>query len=554
MLTLIITSSRSKIQEVLHALVKKQYDDLVAHASESLEQRLRLFIDNNEENQDWRLAGALLLKSLSKHTMEQSDISEQEHVLGWINEVRRSYIDGRLPEFYAPSLVTDVRLNDSKLFPLPPMFQKSIEEPDIKDIGVTSKGSTRTMVLIVVEELQMGYNVGVLLIGNDDKEANWRFHGVACLSKYEEKLIAEGWRPIQGQNELSTIISTISVVSNTTQYNTGRLDQEDDDSDDDYWGQYGDSDGGNDDISDSSPTEIVSSPSSSSSSSTTLSLSAYQYPTGAAVKESIEPVVTIDKAIPNESAGKFIRASSCHWGGIDEIDEDDDDAYWSKYGDQDDESEQASRQQQGQGQMEEPDQEFELCANVIDQETIQAKDNYTLRAERQKIDQPVPTIHQQKSKGALPNSDTVSSSLNTLVTAPIPEPGQVDPTALTLRLMNLITHHTNPTGYGQGQRGNIDYSYYYDGDSDNDREGNEGSDITDGIKNQDGFLIRLDSRFQKFHSCAVTPPHYSEHLSHQTFDNIDSEECTIKSAIHVPDISIHSVMAGLHAESHSCQS
>ncbi|KAK5816514.1 hypothetical protein F5H01DRAFT_412624 [Linnemannia elongata] len=549
MLSLTTASARSKVQEAVDALVEGRYHDLMSWASGPLQQQQRIlsFTEGHEQQLQDRISGFLLLSCdrdvVGKpHQQEQEEHEEQErHILQWLKEMRSSRSQN-----HGHNVVMDNCCETS------PVFQRSFDSE--VDVEVEKQTTTlrRTLVLVLVgaSAQLLNHSVGLVLVVEDEKEAHWKFHGVVCVAGSEESLVSKGWRRMQEdtRQSLSSMTATAAPVASTTyriqeqQYQKAAgkyCDEEDDDSDDDYWGQYGDPDSDHDDSvsdetsNDSSPTEMVSSPSSSSADTTFSPASTYYSPsTTGAMKSSTAISMKANTIFAIASTTSFTSGPNiCRWEEVDEVDEDDDDEYWGKYGDHDElEPEPKPKQQQHRGQGLDSEAPSKVSSHANHDNT---KNIYDMGAERHKIDPAVPTAQKEdlciSSEAALP--DSAFPTLAALVPV-VPEPGQVDPTALTLRLMNLIVHHTDSTGYS-GAAGARRYQQFYlhDEDDDIDDQLADNEETTDDntssrSRTRGGFLIRLDSRLQQYHDSAAATPLESEHQRHtdHTYDKDEQRE------------------------------
>ncbi|KAF9125624.1 hypothetical protein BGX30_000385 [Mortierella sp. GBA39] len=506
------------------------------------QQRILSFTEGHDQQPQDRLSDYLRLScdgsvAGKQDQQGQEEQEEQErHILQWLKEMRsiRSQDHGR-------SMVLDKGCETS------PVFQRSFDSEMDVEVEKQTTTLSRTLVLVLVGQVGasaklLDRSVGVMLVVEDGKEAPWKFRGIVCVTGSEERLVWQGWRRMQGDTtqSVSGMTTTAAPVASTTysiqeqQYQKSAdryCDEEDDDSDDDYWGQYGDPDSDHDDSAsgessnDSSPTEDVSSPSSSLADTTFTLASTYHSPsTTGAVKSSTAISMAVNTIFTTTNAAHTTSFTSgpnnCRWEEVDEVNEDDDDEYWGKYGDHDEpelQPEPKQQQHRGQGQDSEAPPKDSSHANH-DNNT---NNIYGMKAERQKIDPAVPTAQKEalhiSSEAALPDSAFPALVAHVSV---VPEPGQVDPTALTLRLMNLIVHYTDPTGNSGAARVHRDQQFYsYDEDDDIDDQLADNEKSTDDntsnrSRTRGGFLIRLDSRLQQDHDSAAATPLESEHQSH----------------------------------------
>ncbi|KAK3847261.1 MAG: hypothetical protein J3R72DRAFT_432245 [Linnemannia gamsii] len=595
-------SARTKVHDVMDAIADGSYHNLAActpSSSEtgSLQQRIRAFSDEHQhqkqgavqQQQDLLKLARVILVSFSEATTAMggggrklcvdrniSPDDEEKHILQWLEEMRNRRSSSRSPGqycreepsslYHSTTFTTSATTSQLDGCETTPVFQRTLDFSGTK--GSEMKVS-RTLALVFPHSGLSGapqssrLGVGVLLLLLEEEVA-WKFHGVACFPAGSEKsLISEGWRRIQEQEEVAS--PTVAIHSTTTTQRTQEQQQkllaskhhvqEDDDSDDDYWGQYGDPDSDSEDTSSKgsgsrggdaccSPTQaVVSYPSSSSASShTALSPSSYHphhHPAGTAKTSTATTTETGNTVFTEAFSRNFISRApnNCQWEDVGE-DEDDDDEYWGKYGDQDGgesepESKQGQQLQRHSNGQEQNSEVLATCTTTMSKDSSHANNsNNNSMAERQIT--LVPTAfqhqphHQQQKQArynseehgeALPNSGFPSLLAPVPIHAPVPvvllEPGQVDPTALSLRLMNLIAHHSDPTGFSTEQQtiNGLQQWQHYHYDSD-DLGDNEASTDDKDDEEGGGFLIRLDSRLQHYHD-AVTPlflPFQSEHL------------------------------------------
>ncbi|KAK3832228.1 MAG: hypothetical protein JOS17DRAFT_118098 [Linnemannia elongata] len=546
MLSFTAASARSKVQAAVNALVEGRYHDLIPWASGPLQQQQRnpSFTEGHEQLQD-RLSDFFLLWCdggvAGKPDQQRQDGKEEQerYILQWLKEMKssRSQDHGR-------AIVLDHCCETS------PVFQRPFDSGVDVEVDKQTTTLSRTLVLVLVGQVRasaqlLDRSVGVVLVVEDEKEVPWKFQGVVCVTGSEEGLVSQGWRRMQGDTtqSVSSMINTAAPIASTTcriqeqqyQKSAGRYcDEEDDDSDDDYWGQYEDLDSDHEDAAsgkssnDSSPTETVTFPSSSSAGTTFSPASTYYSPsTTGAVKASevISMAVNIISTTTStaHTASFASRPNNYRWEEVNEVDEDDDDEYWGKYGDHDEpEPEQKQQPYRGQGQdSESPPQDSSHDTDNI----------YDIRAERQKID---PTVHTaQKEALRISSEAALPDSAFLALVAPVPvvpEPGQVDPTALTLRLMNLIVHHADSTGY-LGAAGVHEDQRIYSEDEDEDiddqladKEESMDDYTSSRSRTRGGFLIRLDSRLQQHDDSAAETPLESEHQPHTNHTDDKDEQ------------------------------
>ncbi|KAF8946538.1 hypothetical protein BGZ47_000268 [Haplosporangium gracile] len=569
MLTLTTASARRKAHEAVDALVDGRHHDLMSWASGLLQQqqqRIQSFTEGHEQQkqeplQD-RLSDFLLLSCEEDgvaRKQDQQELEEQErYILQWVKETKSNKTNSTSPGYCRNTTLMDNSCETS------PVFQRSFDSEVEVEMGMEKKTTilSRTLVLVFVAgqtgvlAQSLEHCAGVVLaFHEDEKEATWKFHGIVCVPRSEERLVSQGWKRMQEGAVTATqpgiIVPTIPPVTSTN-YSTQEQQyqktavrycgEEDEDSDDDYWDQYGDPDSDHDDPTsgdinnDSCATEVVFSPLSSPADTTFSPASTYHYPATSEIVRSSTAISTstavntIFTTLNVNNSDTYTtnftsKPNNCRWDEVDEVDEDDDDEYWGKYGDHD-EPESKRQQGQGQGQEYEQDSEVPLTKDSSHANHGNTNDSYDMGAERQKIHPLVPTAQHQQQKQAhhIYSEEALPHSAFPAVIAPVPviDPGQVDPTALTLRLMNLIVHHADPTGYAAAgvHKEHQFYSHEESDDIDIDDQHDDNEANTDdnngrrGSK-KGGFLIRLDSRLQQ---CVATPLEsefeYQSHTNH----------------------------------------
>ncbi|KAF9088411.1 hypothetical protein BGX29_000285 [Mortierella sp. GBA35] len=508
------TSDRTKA--VMDAIVGDRYHDLVAWASNSLkqqhqqQQRIRSFTDDDHQQQQHKqdLLSLLLLQSGNgRHALEEQRQQEEKAVIRrWVDETRSPDHSGSRfsrPRYPASPITFQETFSTRDNWERSPMFQKSLDS-DSQSKMKMERGRQKQALVLVGRSKAAAVNlaIGVFLVAEEEEGDHWRevwkFHGLVCV--HEESLASEGWRSMQdeGAGHQLSIVNAAPTTSTTHRTQAQAQAQEEvDDSDDDYWGQYGDPDSSDDSNSnsnnkgssngDSSPTETTfSSPDSSFTPMTVCHppVATKSLTTFAATTTKESPFAsTFSRSIPTSGP------NSRHWDVPgDDDDDDDDDEYWGKYGDHEDDNE--------------PESEVSL------KDSSHAAES---QAERQKIDPLVPTAYDPISEVAILGS--VFPPVPETVPEPVSVVGQVDPTALTLRLMNLIVHHsttddddTTTTGYA---------GYGVDIQQDDRGRG--------GTRERSGSLIRLDSRLQQHHyDCSeLDGPLESEHF---LFGNNDDDD------------------------------
>ncbi|KAF9083748.1 hypothetical protein BGX23_011162 [Mortierella sp. AD031] len=405
----------------MDAIVGDRYHDLVAWASNSLkqqhqqQQRIRSFTDDDHQQQQHKqdLLSLLLLQSGNgRHALEEQQRQQEEKAVirRWVDETRSPDHSGSRfsrPRYPASSITFQETFSTRDNWERSPMFQKSLDS-DSQSKMKMERGRQKQALVLVGRSKAAAVNlaIGVFLVAEEEEGDHWRevwkFHGLVCV--HEESLASEGWRSLQdeGAGHQLSIVNAAPTTSTTHRTQAqAQAQEEDDDSDDDYWGQYGDPD-------------ICHPPVATKSLTTFAATTTKESPFAS----------TLSRSIPTSGP------NSRHWDVPgDDDDDDDDDEYWGKYDDHEDDNE--------------PESEVSL------KDSSHAAES---QAERQKIDPLVPTAYDPISEVAILGS--VFPPMPETVPEPVSVVGQVDPTALTLRLMNLIVHHsttddddTTTTGY-----------------------------------------------------------------------------------------------------------
>ncbi|KAG0373997.1 hypothetical protein BGX24_010971 [Mortierella sp. AD032] len=490
-------SARTKVHDVMDAIADGSYHNLAActpSSSEtgSLQQPIRAFSDEHQhqkqgavqQQQDLLKLARVILVSFSEATTaiggggrklcvdrSISPEDEEKHILQWLEEMRNRRSSNRSPgqycreepssHYHSTTSTTSTTTSQPDCCETTPVFQRTLDFSGTK--GSEMKVS-RTLALVFPHSGLSGapqssrLGVGVLLL-LEEEEVAWKFHGVACFPAGSEKsLISEGWRRIQEQEEVAS--PTVAIHSTTTTQRTQEQQQR-------------------------------------------------------------------------------LLTSKHHV----QEDDDSDGDYWGQYGDPDSDSEDTSSKSRSRG--------GDACCSPT-----QAVVSYPSSSSASSNTALSPSSyhpHHHPAGTAKTSTATTTETGNTVFTeafsrnfisrAPnncqwedvdededdddeywgkygdqdgvLLEPGQVDPTALSLRLMNLIAHHSDPTGFSTEKQTNnglqLWQHYHYDSD---DLGDNEASTDDQDDEEGGGFLIRLDSRLQHYHD-AVTPlflPFQSEHL------------------------------------------
>ncbi|KAG0280215.1 hypothetical protein BGZ95_010893 [Linnemannia exigua] len=481
-------SVRAKLQDVMDAIADGCYHDLTTctpslSETGSLQQRIRAFSDEYRRHQQgavqqqqnlFQLARVILV-SLSEVTTVMgggggyklgvdkniSSEDEERHISQWLEDMKsrksgsmslgQYYQEERPSHYHSTTSTTTSQLNCCETTPV---FQRTLEFSGSRD---PEMNMSQTLALGLLHGGQSGApqlglpDIGVLLWL--EEEETWKFHGVVCLPAGSEKgLIAEGWCRIQEQEDAPPTVVTRATT--TTQRTREQLQkfpaskyhaqEDDDDSDDDYWGQYGDPDSDNEDTSSKSS----GSRDGDASCCPLEVVVSYPSSSSASSNTALSPLTYNPHHYPTVTVNTPTATTTEN-------------------------------------------------GNTIFTEAFTR--NFTGRAPNNCQWEEVDDDEDDDDEywGKYGDHDGV-----------LLEPGQVDPSALSLRLMNLIAHHADPTGFSTEQQTNNYLQqrqrYHCDSSEDDDLRDSEASTDDEEDKEGGGFLIRLDSRLRHYHD-AVTP-------------------------------------------------